>query len=193
MAFNCGRTPIRNASSGLSRACCSGGRVSETIAKITYRAFVRHKLLDPGKILKAGWSFLVNPIMKEGGYVRYDGRKSTQILKDCEALLADYGGSLRRIDREAESPHDLEERLLEFYGVGPVTVNIFLRELRPYWRHADPEPLPIVLELARRLGLDVSALNRNTIEFARIEAGLIRLRRTRAAKPITFPREISVN
>lgn len=158
-----------------------GGRISETIAKSTYRAFVRHRLTSPQAIVRAGWSYLVDPIMREGGYVRYDGRKSTQILKDCGTLTADYGGSLKRLGRAAESPSDLEQRLLKFYGVGPVTVNIFLRELRPYWGTADPEPLPVVRDLAQRLGLDLGARDRKTIEFARIEAGLIRLRRARAA------------
>src|SRR3972149_11673546 len=63
-----------------------GGRISETIARITYQTFVRHKFLTPRKILKAGWPFLVSTIMREGGYVRYDGRKSSQILRDCETL-----------------------------------------------------------------------------------------------------------
>jgi hypothetical protein len=52
-----------------------GARITEIIAKNTYRAFARHRLLDPKAIVKAGWEFLVNPIMSEGGYVRYDGRK----------------------------------------------------------------------------------------------------------------------
>lgn len=73
-----------------------GARISETTAKNTYRSFVRHRLTDPEKILAAGWDFLVYPVMREGGYVRYDGRKSTQVLRDCERLLA-------------------EQRRLEFY------------------------------------------------------------------------------
>src|ERR1035441_3962462 len=32
----------------------------------------------------------------------------------------------------------VEEKLLAFYGVGPVTLNIFLREMRPFWTKADP-------------------------------------------------------
>ena len=48
-------------------------------------------------------------------------------------LIADYGGSLGRLHEAARDAHDLEERLLAFYGVGPVTTNIFLRELRPFW------------------------------------------------------------
>lgn len=153
-----------------------GGRISEAIAKNTYRAFERHHLLTPEKILAAGWDFLVNPIMREGGYVRYDGRKSTQILRDCEMLLHNYQGSLKKLHDTSRDNADLEARLLAFYGVGPVTVNIFLRELRPYLRKADPEPLPIAYKMAKTIGLDFDSFNRKTITFARIEAGLIRLR-----------------
>lgn len=156
-----------------------GGRISETIARNTYRAFERHKLLTPRKIRKAGWSYLVYPIMWEGGYVRYDGRKSSQVLRDCETLLQDYGGSLEALHAASQSPEDLEDRLLAFFGIGPVTVNIFLRELRPYWRHADPAPLPRIVALAEQLGVDLARFNRKTVTFTRIEAGLIRRRRSR--------------
>ncbi len=154
-----------------------GGRISEGIAKKTYRAFERHDLLTPEIILAAGWDFLVNPIMREGGYVRYDGRKSTQILRDCEMLLQNYQGSLKKLHDTSRDNADLEARLLAFYGVGPVTVNIFLRELRPYWRKADPMPLPIVHDMAKRVGVDLDRFNRKTVTFTRIEAGLIRLKR----------------
>lgn len=154
-----------------------GGRISETIAENTYRTFARHGLLTPRKILDAGWEFLVNPIMRDGGYVRYDGRKSTQILRDCEMLLDQYEGSLKKLHDMSDSNADLEAGLLAFYGVGPVTANIFLRELRPYWRKADPKPLPIVNEVAKRIGLDLDAYNRKSVTFTRIEAGIIRLRK----------------
>jgi hypothetical protein len=153
-----------------------GARITETIAKNTYRAFLHHGLTSPGRIVGAGWDFLVNPIMREGGYVRYDGRKSTQVLRDCERLLAEYRGSLRRLHDAARHPRDLEAMLLTFYGVGPVTANIFLRELRPYWAKADPEPLPIVKRLARKLKLDLARYPRKSLVFARVEAGLIRKR-----------------
>jgi endonuclease III len=154
-----------------------GGRISETIAKKTYRTFERYELLAPQKILEAGRDFLVNPIMREGGYVRYDGRKSMQILRDAEMLRDEYGGSLNTLHRISINSRDLENRLLAFYGIGPVTVNIFLRELRPYWRKSDPEPLPIVKKLAMKLDLDLDRYRRNTITYTRIEAGLIRLRK----------------
>jgi hypothetical protein len=133
-------------------------------------------LTSPGRIVGAGWDFLVDPIMRERGYVRYDGRKSTQVLRDCERLLADYRGSLRRLHDAARNARELEASLLAFYGVGPVTANIFLRELRPYWGKADPQPLPIVRKLARKLKLDLARYPRKSPIFARVEAGLIRKR-----------------
>ena len=154
-----------------------GGRISEKIAKRTYTAFERYKLLEPRKIVRAGWSFLVDPIMREGRYVRYDGRKSRQILSNCETLIADYGGSLTKLHVSSENSLDLQEILLSFYGVGPITANIFLREMRPYWRNADPEPLLVVHDLAKRLGLDLGAVDRRSVTFSRIEAGLIRNRK----------------
>ena len=154
-----------------------GARISETIAKNTYRSFIRQGLTSPQKIVKAGWDFLVYPVMREGGYVRYDGRKSTQVLRDCEMLIADYGGRLSRLHDVASDARDIEEKLLAFYGVGPVTTNIFLRELRPFWSKADPEPLPVVGTLAKRLSIDLNRYNRKSLAFARVEAGLIRRHR----------------
>lgn len=154
-----------------------GARITQSIAKNTYRAFERHHLLEPEKILEAGWDFLVDPIMREGGYVRYDGRKSTQILTDCKKLMDEYQGSLERLHRVAEDSKDLEDRLTAFYGIGPTTANIFLRELRPYWKKAAPQPLPIVRALAREHNIDLGQYALKSITFARIEAGLIRLRK----------------
>ncbi len=154
-----------------------GARISEAIARRTYRAFEKRSLAAPGAILQAGWDFLVNPIMREGGYVRYDEKTSREILRNCESLFSDYGGSLARLHDESENERDLEKRLLRFYGVGPVTVNIFLRELRPYWKKSDPEPLPAVLKLAEKYGIDLESFPRKSLAFARVEAGLVRLRR----------------
>jgi len=153
-----------------------GARISETIAKNTYKTFERYNLLEPRKILKAGWDFLVNPIMREGGYVRYDGKTSTQILRNCKTLLQEYRGSLKELHKEAKNSKDLENRLTSFYGIGPITTNIFLRELRPFWEKANPEPLPVVKKIAQKYGINLDKYNRKSMAFIRIEAGLIRLR-----------------
>jgi hypothetical protein len=154
-----------------------GGHIGETIARRTYQSFCRHQLTTPQRILDAGWDFLVDPIMREGGYVRYDFSKSDQILRDCRTLLDEYQGSLSRLHDTARDKSDLETRLLAFPGVGRVTVNIFLRELRPFWAKADPSPLPVVVAVAASLGLDLHRYRRPTLTFVRIEAGLIRMRR----------------
>lgn len=154
-----------------------GGHISETIARNTYATFAGYGLLDPRRILDAGSAFLIDPVMREGGYVRYDGRKTTQILRNCNRLIAEYDASLTKLRDTAQDKEELESRLLAFFGIGPVTVNIFLRELRPYWAHADPEPLPVVRRLARKLGIDLDIYDRKSVVFSRIEAGLIRLRR----------------
>ncbi|MBC8400589.1 MAG: hypothetical protein H8E14_03775 [Candidatus Marinimicrobia bacterium] len=153
-----------------------GARISETIAKNTYRTFEKYKLLEPKIILNVGWDFLVNPIMREGGYVRYDGKTSTQILRNCQTLFEEYKGNLKILHKEAKNSADLEDKLIDFYGVGPVTANIFLRELRPFWRKSNPEPLPIVKKVARVYKIDLNEYNRKSLAFVRIEAGLIRLR-----------------
>lgn len=170
-------------SRGLERDCFRwflasllfGARISGGIACNTYRAFLRHGLDTPQKIIGAGWTFLVNPVMREGGYVRYDGRKSEQVLRDCQAMLDHYGGRVTTLHEVARDARDLEVRLLAFYGVGPVTANIFLRELRPFWRKADPESLPRVTALARSMGIDLARYRRKSLTFARLEAGLVRL------------------
>jgi len=156
-----------------------GARISETIAKNTYKTFEKYRLLTPRRILDARWDFLVNPIMSEGGYVRYDGKTSTQILKNCETLLKKYDGSLNKLHKKAKDSSDLENGLLEFYGIGPITVNIFLRELRPFWEKADPKVLPIVKKRSKEFGIELDDYSRKSLTFIRVEAGLIRLRKKR--------------
>ncbi|HKJ34297.1 MAG TPA: hypothetical protein VKA34_20895 [Balneolales bacterium] len=153
-----------------------GNRISEEIAKSTYLTLENHELLTPQKILKAGWDYLVNPIMREGGYVRYDGKTSTQLLKNSQQLIDEYQGSLNQLHQEAKDNNDLEKRIDSFYGVGPVTTNIFLRELRPIWSKCDPDPMPTVIKLAKQKKIDLKKFDRKSITFVRIEAGLIRLR-----------------
>lgn len=153
-----------------------GNRISEDIAKKTYRAFEKYDILQPEDIIGAGWLFLVNPVMKEGGYVRYDEKTSSQLLKNCKKLLDDFSGSLNALHDSSNNPDDLEELIQEYYGIGPVTCNIFLRELRPYWHNSDPAPLPVVRELSKCYQIKLMDYDRKSIKYVRLEAGLIRQR-----------------
>lgn len=105
-----------------------GTRIQAQIGKNTYKKFEEYELLSPKKILDAGWDYLVYPVMREGGYVRYDGKTSSQLLKNCEKLLEEYDGSLKKIHEVAKNNEDLIDKLTDFHGIGPVTANIFLRD-----------------------------------------------------------------
>lgn len=154
-----------------------GGRIAESIAERTYRVFAAEGLLSPSAIIDAGPERLINPVMRRGGYVRYDNRKVDQILRACHTLNGEYGGRVGGLDEAAVDAADLEARLRAIYGVGPVTANIFLRELRPVWPKADPAPLPVVADLAAVVGIDLAAYERKSLGFCRLEAGLLRHRR----------------
>lgn len=45
-------------------------------------------------------------------------RKSTQLLRDCEMLIAEYGGRLSRLHDAASDARDVDERLLSFLSSG---------------------------------------------------------------------------
>ena len=128
-----------------------GTRIRQDVAAETYREFARRNVLTPGDILETGWDGLVE-ILDAGGYVRYDFKTATKLLDVARMLNTRYGGNLNRLHEEARDERDVEARLLEFKGVGPVTANIFLRELRGIWGKADPLPDDLVIEAARDLG-----------------------------------------
>jgi len=154
-----------------------GKRISENIAVRTYREFERAGVLSPKAVLAAGWNRLVE-ILDAGGYVRYDFSTATKLLEISKDLLTGYGEEpLTTIHRTAKNNNELESILQSFKGIGPVTTNIFLRELRDVWKKADPEPLPSVKMVARRFNIDLDKLNRKTEEFIRLEAALIRVRK----------------
>ncbi|MCP8305193.1 MAG: hypothetical protein H3Z50_07005 [archaeon] len=128
-----------------------GARISEKIAINTYKKFEDHGALTPKRILEVGWDGLVE-ILDEGGYVRYDFKTATKLLEMVKNLLANYG-DLGALHDGSSSPRELELNLMALgKGIGPVTVDIFLRELRKVWSKADPLPQEIEMLAAYNLG-----------------------------------------
>jgi len=127
-------------------------RISAETAKRTYRRFEEEGLTTPDRILTAGWDRLVE-VLDSGGYVRYDFSTATNLLKIMKDIQERYG-NLENLRRESSSPNDLERRLQDFKGVGPVGVNIFLRELRGIWEKAKPKPSRTAVKVAQRIGLE---------------------------------------
>ena len=148
-----------------------GKRINETIAKNTYKAILKYKLTNSQSIIKFGWFRLVRKVMREGGYVRYDGMTSQYLLDICNKLIKDYKGKVTNIEKKARDSKDLERRLLEFRGIGPTTVNIFLRELRGIWKKANPELGKYTKLAAKNLGISEKEILRNK----RLEVALLRI------------------
>jgi len=126
-------------------------RISAKTAKETYLYFEQEELTSPDAILQAGWEQLVT-VLDSGGYTRYDFSTAANLLGIAKTLKEKYG-SLENLHKQSKNSSDLENLLMEFRGVGPVGVNIFLRELRGVWKKAKPSPCFIAIETAKKIGL----------------------------------------
>ncbi len=147
-----------------------GARISEKIAANTYKAFERYGIDSMEKIIAAGWDELVK-ILDEGGYVRYDFSTATKLL-DISQTLKDKYGSLENLYSQSSDTKDLVRRLQEFKGIGAVTAQIFLRELRGVWQ--------INLEVSSKAKSVAENLDINLHEFegeqlSRVETALVKL------------------
>lgn len=158
-----------------------GARISETIAMKTYKQFERDGLLSPERIIARGWSRLVESLDR-GGYVRYDFSTADDFLALSDLLMRSYGGDLNKLHDQSKDPVDLEARLKEFRGVGDVTANIFLRELRGVWKKADPLPGRHAILAAQNLGLVKSAWPAEALDELRVW----RMNAGRRKTPVNF-------
>lgn len=114
-------------------ACLLFGKpIQQEVAKRAYLELVQEGITSPEAILKAGWDKLVE-ILDRGHYVRYDFSTATKLLDVSKALKEKYGtfGALLKQSRTVD---ELSSRLQEFKGVGPKTVEIFLRDMEPVLR-----------------------------------------------------------
>jgi hypothetical protein len=128
-----------------------GAPIQESSAIKTYRCFEKYNVLTPKRILETGWDGLVK-ILDEGSYTRYDFKTADKLLEVMKSLLEEYDGSLTLLHDNASDKQDLERRLKKLgKGIGDVTVNIFLRELRGIWKKADPKPTSLVILAAEKL------------------------------------------
>jgi endonuclease III len=147
-----------------------GARISEKIAMNTYKCFERYGLDSPEKIVAAGWDELVK-ILDEGGYVRYDFSTATKLLEIIKTLKDRYG-SLENLYEQSSDTKDLERKLQEFKGIGAVTTQIFLRELRDVW-HISPEVSSRAQNAAENVDINLHEYEGEPL--SRIETALVKL------------------
>ena len=130
-----------------------GNRVGEGIAIATYKEFEKASILSPERLATTGWQSLVD-ILDRGGYVVYNFRTAMILLEVIWTLNKKYEGDLNRLHFFATDESDLAKRLQGLgKGIGPVTVIIFLRELRGLWEKAEPALSEPALLVSRKLGL----------------------------------------
>ncbi len=105
-----------------------GKPIQQSVAERAYRVLVeQHGLDSPARLARCSQQELVR-LLGQAHYVRYDISTADRLLKLSRKLLAEYDGSVIAICRQSSDQHDFAMRLLAFEGIGPKTVEIFMRE-----------------------------------------------------------------
>ncbi len=143
-------------SSGVERwfiaATLYGNRISAGIAEQTYRELMKAGLTRIHQMRRISWDDLV-ALLDAGGYTRYDFQTATRLQDLAQRVDELYGGRVSEIPRRVGDPAQLPAALDALPGWGPVTVGVFLREMRGVWPGVNP-PLDRRAETAaRHLGL----------------------------------------
>ncbi len=141
-----------------------GTRISARVAERTFGQLAGagiNRIVDAGS---RDWDALV-ALLDAGGYARYDFRTATRLQTLAQHVADRYGGSVGEIGRRFTNPATLVAALDDLPGWGPVTVGLYLRELRGVWPGARLPLDPRAAAAARHLGL---LTGRERDELARI-------------------------
>jgi hypothetical protein len=142
-----------------------GSRISARTAERTFQQLIRagiNRISDTGR---CEWDRLV-ALLDAGGYARYDFKTATRLQTLSEAVGDAFGGDIGEIGRRYTEPSALAALLEDLPGWGPVTVGLFLRELRGVWPGARQALDPRAADAARHLQL---LTGRERDELARIQ------------------------
>ena len=105
-----------------------GKRIQADIAVQAYRVIVEKRGRDtPRKLAHCSHRELV-AMLGEAHYVRYDETTAKRLLALASKLNDDYAGKVGNIVAASGDRQAFEKRLAEFDGIGPKTVEIFMRE-----------------------------------------------------------------
>lgn len=105
-----------------------GKPIQQHIAEQAYRVIVeRHRCNTPHKFASSSKAELVR-MLGVAHYVRYDNSTADRLQKLANKLLDEYGGRVTEMYKQSANRQAFEQRLSGFTGVGPRTVEIFMRE-----------------------------------------------------------------
>lgn len=105
-----------------------GKRIQADIAAQAYRVIVdKHQRNTPRKLADCTHRELVR-MLGEARYVRYDESTADRLRALALKLNGEYCGRVGDIRQASEDRQAFEKRLAAFEGIGPKTVEIFMRE-----------------------------------------------------------------
>ena len=108
-----------------------GKRIQAPIAAKAYHVLVNeHGCDSPDRLARLSHRQLV-AILGKAHYVRYDESTATRLSALALKLVNEYGGRFGSLYSANNDRQAFERRLLEFDGVGPKTVEIFMRDAAP--------------------------------------------------------------
>jgi len=133
-------------------AALFGARISARVAERAFGVLAAAGLARIGQLRHVPAADLIG-MLDAGGYARYDFRTATRLLQLCEVIGDRYDGQVGLIGRRFAAYPELRAALDALPGWGPVTIGLFLRELRGVWPGADPPLDERAAAAARHLGL----------------------------------------
>ncbi len=105
-----------------------GKRIQASIAAQAYKVIVQEHGRDTARKLQHCTSRELVAMLGRAHYVRYDETTAQRLLDLSAKLNADYAGKLTQMRSASADRQAFEQRLAEFEGVGPKTIEIFMRD-----------------------------------------------------------------
>ena len=105
-----------------------GKRIQAPIAAQAYKVIVEQQGRDTARKLQHCTSRELVAMLGRAHYVRYDETTAQRLLDLSAKLNAEYAGKITHMRSASESREAFEIRLGAFDGVGPKTIEIFMRD-----------------------------------------------------------------
>ncbi|EFQ62758.1 DNA methylase [Pseudomonas sp. FP597] len=105
-----------------------GKRIQAPIAAQAYKVIVQEQGCDTARKLQHCTSRELVAMLGRAHYVRYDETTAQRLLDLSAKLNAEYAGKITQVRSASADRQAFEKRLAEFDGVGPKTIEIFMRD-----------------------------------------------------------------